>query len=324
METAVNIPAFAASMGFDQRDGELFFGKRGGFSVGFNVVDPSVSPVFLFHIRLPVSVGVPEFQALRYDKEVEELRTRKQLEIDLDDRLTWLTIVDGVKVLHDGSLPRLLDSILSTFSDAGLNRNASLCHYCQREHVQSPMCVGGRVVQICPACLNERVNAPENRSAEVSEGALSIGTIAPLAAAVGAIGWAAFWISYVLLFEFLNTDEIVVPRFVELIALLAVAFGTGGPVGYVIKRVRRRGQILSIGFSIVCSVAAVVVGEVAFIAWLIYREFKVLSPRVAWKILPQVEMEMGGFHLLIKLGAAVLAVVIAVEMAKPTKPKLKL
>jgi hypothetical protein len=57
---------------------------------------------------------------------------------------------------------------------------------------------------------------------------------------------------------------------------------------------------------------------------LIYHEFKVFSPRAAWEMLPRIEMEMGGFHLVIKLGAAIGAVFLAVQMAKPPKPKLNL
>lgn len=57
---------------------------------------------------------------------------------------------------------------------------------------------------------------------------------------------------------------------------------------------------------------------------MIYHEFKVFSPRAAWEMLPRIEMEMGGFHLVIKLGAAIGAVFLAVQMAKPPKPKLNL
>jgi hypothetical protein len=68
----------------------------------------------------------------------------------------------------------------------------------------------------------------------------------------------------------------------------------------------------------------VVVGEVAFVAWLIYREYKVFSPSAAWEILPHVEMAFGAFHLVVKLLAACLAVGVAVTMAKPAKPNFKL
>ena len=205
-----------------------------------------------------------------------------------------------------------------------MGRNVSLCHYCQREEVKEPLCFDGKIALICPACLSEKINAPENRPAEASEGAFPVGILAPLAAAVGAVGWAGFWVVFVLLSEFLNSDKIYVPHVVEVAAVVCVGFLTGGPVGFVIKRVQRRGRHLSMAFSALCSVAAVVFGEVAFIAWLIYRELEVFSLSVAWKILPQVEMAFGGFYVVVKLLASVLAVGIAVSMAKPERPKLKL
>jgi hypothetical protein len=127
-----------------------------------------------------------------------------------------------------------------------------------------------------------------------------------------------------LILESFTSDKIYVPRIVEVGILVAVGFLTGGPVGLVIKSIRRRGRHLSIVFSAVCSIAAVIIGEVVFVAWLIYREYKVFSPSAAWDLLPDVEMAFGAFHLLIRLLAACVAVGVAVTMAKPFKPNLKL
>lgn len=324
METAIDISTFAASLGLTQQEGEVFFGQRRGYAIGFKVINPLENPLLLFQVRHPLKADATEVQTLKYSADVESLKEAKEVEIELDDRLAWITFVHGGEHLLDGSLPKLLDSILDSFTAAGFSLNASLCHYCQREAVKDPSCFDGKVALICPACLSERLNAPENLPADASEGALPIGALAPLAATVGAVGWAGFWFGFVLLFEFLSADKIYVPYIVEVGALVCVGFLTGGPVGFVIKRVQRRGRHLSMAFSAVCSFAAVVIGEVAFIAWLVYREFKVFSPSLAWKILPDVELASGGFHLAVRILAAVLAVGIAVGMAKPDKPKLKL
>jgi hypothetical protein len=207
---------------------------------------------------------------------------------------------------------------------SGLGRNASLCHYCQREQVQELSCFDGKVALICPACLSEKVSAPENRPAEAVEGALPIGMLAPLAAAAGAAGWGGFWIVFQIIINSFDSDRIYIPHLVEAGILVAAGFLTGGPVGLVIKRVQQRGRRLSMAFSALCAITAVVVGEVAFVAWLIYREYKVFSPGAAWEILPQVELSYGAFHLAVKFLAACLAVGIAVTMAKPAKPNLKL
>lgn len=324
METTIDISAFAASLGLNQAEGDIFYGKRRGFVVGFKVINPLENPLLLFQVRYPLKADSAEVQSIRYDSSVEVLRKDKNLEVEFDDRLAWVTFVDGAKHLLEDSVGKLLDSILDSFTTAGLGRNGSLCHYCQREQAQEPSCFDGKLAVICPACLSEKVNAPENRPAEAVEGALPIGLLAPLAAAVGAVGWAGFWIVFLLIVQSFNSETIYIPHLVEVGILVAAGFLTGGPVGFVIKRVRRRGKHLSMAFSAVCSVAAVVAGEVAFVAWLIYRSYKVFSPSTAWEILPDVEMAFGTFHLAVKFLAACLAVGVAVTMAKPAKPNLKL
>lgn len=311
-------------MGLTRLEGDVFYGKRHGFAVGFKVINPLDNPLLLFQVRYPLGADSKEVQSVQYDSAVEKLQKEKQLEVEFDDRLAWITFVNGAKHLLEDTVGKTLDSILDSFTKAGLGRNGSLCHYCQREQVQEPSCFDGKVALICPGCLSEKVNAPENRPAEAVEGALPIGLLAPLAAAVGVAGWAGFWIVLQLILESFNSDKIYVPHIVEVGILVAVGFLTGGPVGFVIKRVQRRGRHLSFAFSAVCSFAAVIIGEVVFVAWLIYREYKVFSPSAAWELLPDVEMAFGAFHLLIRLLAACVAVAVAVTLAKPSKPNLKL
>jgi len=182
----------------------------------------------------------------------------------------------------------------------------------------------GKVAQICPACLTEK-QADFNRTAsKVTDGAVSIAILAPVSAMAGAIGWAGCWIVYELIFENSGSGVIVVPRIAEVAAVVTVALLTGGPVGLIFMLVRRRGQVLSVALSIVCAICAIVVGEVLLAAWLIYHYFKVFSLDAAWHILPRLEAEMGVFYFALKLMSAVIAVVLAAQIAKPHRQNLKL
>jgi hypothetical protein len=131
-----------------------------------------------------------------------------------------------------------------------------------------------------------------------------------------------FWTGYDLLFDLLNTQVIIIPRILEFVALICVAAATGGPIGFVIKRIRRRGKNLSATFAVLWTLVAVAAGEVLYVAWAVYREVKVFSVSASWQILPRLELELGGFHLAIRIVAMVCAVAIAVELAKPPKTKL--
>ncbi len=320
METTIDISAFATSLGLTQVEGDVFFGKRREFAVGFKVINPLENPLLLFQVRYPLKANSPEVQSIRYEAAVEELRKDKKLEVEFDDRLAWVTFVDGAKHLLEDSVGKLLDSILNSFTTAGLGRNGSLCHYCQREQVQEASCFDGKVALICPGCLIERVNAPENRPAEATEGAFRLGVLASLAALVGALEWAVFWFSFIR-FR-IETDY--VPHLMVLLASVFAGILVGGTVGLLIQLIQRRGRRLSIALSVISLISAVVLGEVGFIAGFIYRKFKVFSPSVAWEILPQMEMAFGAYLLTVKFLAACLAVGIALTMAKPAKPNLKL
>jgi hypothetical protein len=321
----IDISEFARSIGLARREGDLFYGKRLGFAVGFKVINPHESPLLLFQVRYPHKAESPEVKAVRLGEAVERMRAAKTLELDFDDKLAWITLVDGGTCLLEGSVPTLVDGVLESFRAAGLVRDALVCFYCQRSVVDEPPCINDQVAVICPACLAERLEAPENRPAEVGEGLIPMGIFAPLAAGAGAAGWAGFWICYFLVLERLaEGGTLYIPHVVDAAAMGLVAFLTGGPVGFVIRAVRRRGRKVSAAMSLICSAGAVVMGEIAFITWFIYREIQVVSVQAAWELLPQLELALGGFHLMLKLVGACIAVAIAVSLARPAKAKIKL
>jgi hypothetical protein len=325
VQREIDISEFARSIGLVRRDGDLFYGKRLGFAVGFKVINPFESALLLFHVRYRQKAESPEVKAVCLGEAAEQMRAAKTLELDFDDRLAWITLVDGSTCLLEGSVPGLVDGILESFRAAGLGRDALVCFYCERSPVDEPPCINDQVAVICPACLTERLEAPENRPAEVGEGLVPMGLFGPLAASAGAAGWAGFWICYFLVLEHLaEGGRLYIPHIVAAGAMALVALLTGGPVGLVIRAVRRRGRRVSVALSLICSAGAVVMGEVAFMAWFIYREVHVFSVQAAWELLPQIELALGGFHLGLKLLGACIAVVIAVNLARPAKAKVKL
>jgi len=321
---ANNFARLADDLGLVAKKEGLFIGKIRGFPVGVKCIDPDGSGLLLFQIRHPLPAGAKELSNIQNTSEIERLVAEKKIEISLEDKLAWLTFVEGAKFLADGSVVRLLNDMFGAFEKAGLAANPDICHYCRQNRVETLTCHEGKVAQICNTCLQEQMAASINRPADATAGAIRILILGPLAAIAGAICWALVWIGYDLLFELLKTNVIYVPRIVELVVLFCVAGTVGGPVGFVIKRIPRRGKALSVIKAVLCSVAAVVFGEVAYVVWLIYRELKVVSVSGALHLLPRLELEMGGFHLAIKLLAAALSVTLAVVMAKPAKLKLNL
>jgi hypothetical protein len=314
----------ANALGLEPGQGGMFIGRIHEFPVGLKHTGAGDLLLVLFELRHLRPSGAKEFSNVQYDGEVQRLIADKKLEIELENKIAWLTFPKAVEQLADKSIPRLVESVLGSFAAADLGGNNKTCHYCGRNQVERPICCEGKIAQICPACLSERLEDPKNRTAEATEGVLSASLLGSLAAIVGAAAWCICWIGYVLLFESLNAGSYVVPLVVESAALVVVSLVTGGPVGFAIKRIQRRGQAVSMTTAILFSAGAVVIGEVLFMTWFIYHETGVFSPAFAWHILPRLEAEFGVYYLLIKLLSAIFAIFLAAHLAKPPKPKIKL
>ena len=311
-------------LGLKAEAGDLLIGKLRGFPVGLKVTEANGAPLLLFQVRHLCPAKSDQVKTVRYAEPVNELMETKALDIDFDDRLAWLTFLNASAQLADGSLPSLVDSILASFAGAGLGGNDDLCHYCRRTPVGELSTSGGKVAQICPACLSEKQADFSRVAVKAGDGAISIAVLAPLAGAIGGIGWAGCWIGYELIFEKSGTGVIMVPHIAEAIAIICVALITGGPVGLIFRMVRRRGQALSVMFAVICAICSIIFGELLFFTWLIYHVFKVFSVDAAWRILPRMETEMGIYYFAVKLLSAVFAVVLAAQIAKPPKPRLVL
>lgn len=305
-------------------EGGLFVGKLRGFPLGLKFIESAGSVLLLLQIRHPFLAQTKEVSSVQFCDEILRLMEQKKITIEFEDKLVWLTFVNAEDYLENGMVKRLLDETLSALEKAGLAPLPDICFYCGRNKVESLTCIDGKVAQICPVCLEERLSSSGNRPADSTEGAVSISILAPVAVTIGAVCWTLVWVGYDLLFELLKTNVIYVPRIVEFVVLVCVAAIVGGPIGFLIKRVRRRGRKLSVVAAIVCTVGAIVIGETLYVAWLIYREFKVFSFSAAWGILPRLELETGGFHLVIKALAAFVSILLAAEIAKPPRVKLKL
>jgi hypothetical protein len=112
METLTkNRLEFAAALGLQPGADDLFVGKLGGFPVGLKVIDPNGAPLLLFQVRHWLPADAAQFQAVVYDPEVTRLETEKQLEIELDDRIAWVTFTGQVGPLESPTVLRVLEPL---------------------------------------------------------------------------------------------------------------------------------------------------------------------------------------------------------------------
>ena len=148
--------------------------------------------------------------------------------------------------------------------------------------------------------------------------------LGPLAALVGAMAWALVWIGYDKVFELLKTNVLHVPRIVVLLVMTGIGALIGGPVGLVLKHIPRRGRGLSMMVAAGCAVGGVLLGELLYATWLVYRITNVLDLSMGAQVLPTLWRETGALQALAKLMAGGAGVWVAIAMARPPKPKLDL
>ncbi len=141
---------------------------------------------------------------------------------------------------------------------------------------------------------------------------------------MGAIAWALVWIGYERLFEVLNVDKIVVPRIVEGIALVALGFLVGGPIGFILRKIPNRGDLLAGWLGMLFALASVVFGEIFYSMWLVYKAVKVISISIAIKIIPEYLADSGVFYITDKFILGIVCVAVAYQVARPQKKGLKL
>jgi hypothetical protein len=102
------------------RDGNYIV-HLNGFPIGLKFIDPEGSGLLLFHTRHLLSAEAKELASVAYDSEIISLVEGKQLEIAHDDRIAWVTLIEGASHLTDGSVRSLLEKVLAALAAAGLS-----------------------------------------------------------------------------------------------------------------------------------------------------------------------------------------------------------
>jgi len=322
--TTNNYSSFAQALDLQPGADGLFIGKLGGFPVGLKFIDPPGGLLLLFQIRHWLKADAPQLKSVVYDSDITGMLADKKLEIEFDERIAWLTLAVQDDQLESTEVLRALNSVLKSFETAHLIGDPDLCHYCQKQRVDTLSSAEGKVAQICPACLDERLNKRDKEAVSTGRDAVPIFLMSPGAAIVGALLWAVFWIGHTVLFEHLNSDRIFIPRIVVISIMAVVGFFVGGPVGWIIKQNRRRGKAASASAAILFASLAVVAGEICYLAWFIYHEFGFFSLSAAVHVMPTFYGENDPMFLAEKALTGFVCVAVAYAIAKPTEPKLKL
>jgi hypothetical protein len=280
------------------------------FPLAIKIMTSGESTVLLAHVRLSRKVE-PDFSpSLAPDSKLAQLVANKTADLSFDSTLAWLTLTNPT-----GDVTRVFDEFFGMLAEAGL-AGTPACYRCRVNQVENVKFYDGRVVQICDPCLQALLKKiPQARPVDT----VPLAIVALLGGVAGAMAWALVWIGWDQLFVLMKTDSIRLPRILMALLAIAVAFLTGGPAGWIIKRVPSRTAITGTVAAGFAAVAALFLGEFLYTMVLIYKEFNAIAPTVALRLLPRLWSEGVPF---VKLFAAGMTLVVAIAMVRPAKPKL--
>lgn len=302
----------------------LFIGKKHGFPIGLKFITSEESILLLLQIRNPFGSVAAKQMRFEYDSGLQKLVSAGEIETAFEDKIVWLTIPNAGAMIESGQAHQVIESLLDTFEKAGLAGDADKCHYCRAAKVESLTCQNGKVAQICDECLLGRKKTQAAETELSAEGFTKIISIGILASLVGAVCWMLVWIGYDAIFDLLKTDEITLPRIVFAVPLVIVAALVGGPVGFLLRKIRNRGDRVAGYAGILFGTASIAVGEVLYVSWLIFKEYKVIAPSAALQVIPRLLVLSGPMYLAIKFMAAILSVTITYHLSRPQRAALKL
>ena len=293
-----------------------FFGKVLGFPLGVQVVLNSETTGLIFHVRHPFKTSNSP-GPYTPDGCLAELILNRKADFDLDDRIAWLSFFDCAALLQEDKVYPLLTETLSGMKKAGFCPDGDLCHECQKESVAELKFDDGRVTQICQTCQRQEAQAvalhPHNVPFIVGYGLVS--------ALFAAISWAGAWSLYDWCFSLFHSKTIYLPTMGLAVTYVGIGFATAFPSSFILKKIPRRGDKIAgwIGGAFV--LIAVLVGELLYVAWMIYREVDVFNFKVAFTLLPSIVGHYPTTFALGKVGAAAIAVYFAYDAVRPKKPR---
>ena len=290
-------------------------GRVKEFPLAIKIMISGESTVLLAQIRLSKKIEDSFSPDLSGDSKLAQLLAVKAADLSFDSTIAWLTISNPPPDLAE--VRQILDELLDALARRGLS-GTQTCYYCGVNQTQDLKFYDGKVVQICDACLTQRLRKiPKSSVVDL----VPLAIISLLAGLAGALAWALIWVGWDQLFIVMKTESIRMPRLALALLALCIAGMTGGPAGWLIKRVPSKTAITAGAAAIFAGILALLLGELLYATVLIYKQFSVIAPTVALRLLPRLWAEGLPFFKILAAGAAL---VTAFSIARPGKPKLDL
>lgn len=185
----------------------------------------------------------------------------------------------------------------------------------------------GRTSRACPVCFQQRLEYHASLLEEQQRPRRNAWMSVPMLCVYVALGWTVIWVLADVLLDWFHVQVIDLNKFTSMVffvAAFAIGAALGMPLGSTLKKtwlVRKSPRW--IGGAVVA--AAVALGEVLYMTWLIFRAAGILDLTLAVQMLPALLGVYSSFWIVLKVGLALsigFFTVVAIEEPVPVKSAL--
>jgi hypothetical protein len=302
-----------------RKDGAV--GRRGGFPVGLQMVDPNGKGMVLLHTRFPKLSETPIRSQFVFDHTLQRLVDEKLAEVSIEKDIAYLSLRKATDRIEKQEAVAAVDEFIAGLQRAGLSAGET-CHYCgSTEEVQTAF-NGHRVGQICGGCTRQQAIALMNERDFDHKSVSKLAVTSALVVPMIALAWAALWVGIFVLFARQGGTLNVNVKLGVLGAIFA-GIATATPA-LLFRRVRNRGDVGAGLLGLVCAILAVALGELASSTFQVWWTFGQVNVQAGAIVAVSLFAAGNGMFLLLRGAALVALVSAAFRYARPPAAKLAL
>ena len=294
-----------------------FYGIREQHAVILTPLTAS-PPSLAFKVRINMS----NYHGVDWPETIDELRATDILATELHNDYYWMSIYNASKFTPTTTI-EIVDDFLGALEKAGI-RPESTCTSCKGQLGAQLIYSNKQIDWVCSECMSDKLKQTKITEEKLNQTDLTSSLILPLAMCMSALGWAAFWAGYEFVFHILNTNEIVVPWFVVILAIFPLALCSAVPVGYLLRKSGVASMLTPIIAAPLFTMIGALMGEIAFVCLTVYRQMGVLEPLASVRLLPKVMQEYTRTDWEQKAMLLILLTIIAHNFCKRKKVEIQL
>jgi hypothetical protein len=329
LSTETLFQQLATGLGLAPGSRDSFFGAYRGYPVVLSLLLPQAEHanhcVFLAQIRHildgPAELAAPDHRA----PQLSSLLNSGRAQLEIASNIAWLSVRNGRELLRQGLALVLLEEAVNLVFAAGGNPHEGECHTCL-EVYDGPVYFGeksSRVARICPECLDPQLLAVEAVRAGTpsADRAMMLATVP--ATILGGAVWSLSWIGYELVLRAILGARrgIHIPKLLIIVIVLGVTLASGAACAHPL-RVKNRSASMARTLSILCSIGAIILGEMVFAAWVLYDAGGELPDR--WQACYAYWASADLLRVLMRVCSAAGMLGFAAMVARPRLPDLTL